>query len=84
MLRIFFNFYFIGAYYYDPDNDLANNSLGVAILYHKSSENGFGRWEYSMPQNPTQFRPIPEDSGWPSNEQLPEVSFNDSRPTKYI
>ena len=55
------------------DKNLVNNSLGIAILYHMSSDAGFGNWEYSLPQNPTRFRKIPEDIGWPKDQPLPEV-----------
>ena len=54
---------------------MVNNSLGVAILYHQSSDDAIGEWEYSLSQNPTKFEKIPDDIGWPKNEELPEVCF---------
>ena len=68
-----FNFRLIGAFYHDADKNLVNDSLGVAILYHKSSDGGISDWEYSMPNKPLQFRKIPDEIGWPKDQQFPEV-----------
>ena len=69
----FFNFLLIGAFYQDMDKNLINDSLGVAILYHKSSDAGIGDWEYSMPNDPLRFRKIPDNIGWPKDQPFPEV-----------
>ena len=73
IIDIFLNLLFIGAFYHDADKNLINDSLGVAILYHKSSDSGIGDWEYSMPNKPLRFRKIPDEIGWPKDQPFPEV-----------